>query len=134
MLTEAITFDRFEIGQLVMRLQGFCRHCANYDDCNPFTSGCPVGIARDLLSQYLKDQQQVVKEFPLEQIPSYQFLHASHNELIKEIFELIPPLCKRCMFHVERCFMNVVYALLEMAVFGQNVKPLTRRPGDTVQQ
>ena len=57
---QRVSFDRPEIGQVMMKLQQFCFSCPQFSSCKPFRTACAVGRARTVLSDYLTSSAQYV--------------------------------------------------------------------------
>lgn len=124
------TFDRFEVGQIVIRLQAFCDCCPRAGRCAPFRTSCAVGRARTCLTDYLATARRIVQEFDFANHGSTPAPPCDRRDELEATFAIIPGLCNRCMFHAELCFLNVVHALIEGALAVADRKPPATRPID----
>jgi|GEM_PF-5359315 len=127
-----IQFNRQEIGRLTMQLQSYCRSCAHGREgfyCS-INAACPVGISRKVLANYLADSQPLLKDFDFHKIPRKPADVAFDVEKMNKTILTVHDLCNLCMFHADKCFINIVYALLESALEVPKPKSPAVKPGE----
>jgi hypothetical protein len=131
MSAENREFNSGDIGRALFDFQSICMGCPRRNNaliCNDFMK-CPVGYARYILNQYNKNSEKVVQTFIPQNIPA-NITEKLDQEKLKNILLTIQGLCNRCMFHVEKCFLNIAFAAVETALNKPQRKPLSARPGD----
>jgi hypothetical protein len=125
-------FDRREIGKLTLKLQGLCLSCPHKGDgtqCS-FAFSCPIGASRKILADYIKNGEHLIRDY------DFQLARTSPRgvdfdpEVMRSLLGTVHQMCNRCMFHGEKCFLNVVYDLLETAMHVNPKKAPKVRPGD----
>ena len=127
-MTHPISFNAKELGQLVIRLQRVCSKCAESHSCHD-RKACPVELARNAIGQYLYSGQQVDRSVNLAKLPHKPLGAAYEEQQLSEALAAVPLLCNRCMFHVDNCFLNVLYTCLELAL-GRTPKDAAQRPAE----
>ncbi|HEY3445989.1 MAG TPA: hypothetical protein VGK67_06460 [Myxococcales bacterium] len=127
-MTQPISFNAKELGQLVIRLQRVCAKCAEAHPC-PGREACPVEIARNSIGQYLFSGQQVDRAANLAKLPRKPVGATYDEQQLADALASVPTLCNRCMFHVDSCFLNVLYTCLELAL-GRTPKEPGQRPAE----
>ena len=132
MAEDALTFNKQEIGRLLLNLQSICHHCARLDQeliCS-IAEQCPVGVGRRMLSHYNQTGIQVIKDFDFYRLPWVPDGATMDRDKLEAIYATVHDLCNKCMFHSERCFMNIVYMLIEISLDKQTRKHPSVKPGD----
>ena len=124
-------FSRDDLGRLSLRLQHVCYGCPALTgsvSC-PQAARCPVGMASRVIGTFLRTGAQVVTDDVPQglQLPPGARIRADDA---MEVLRSTERLCNRCMFHVNRCFLNVVHGLMEAALDLPNRKPPGKRPAD----
>lgn len=131
-MSAPVSFNARELGRLAVGLQRVCSNCARaFPQCGAENRPCPVGTARDAIGAYLFSSQQVNKKADLTALPRKPPEATFDEKELREVLAALPPLCNRCMFHVENCFLNVVYTCLELALQLRG-KPPGQRPAEEV--
>jgi hypothetical protein len=133
MPTKMPLFNKDEIGNIFsLRLQRTCFSCPKKQGISkcPIADNCPVGIARKILGLYLFNEEQVVTFIDPAMLPDNQPGAVYINEDLAGIFSEVHDLCKSCMFHTEKCFVNVMYMLIEIALNKQPRKASGTKPSE----
>jgi hypothetical protein len=122
-------FSKVELGQVASLLQRVCRECPRRAlACS--ADQCPIASARGAIGRHLCSERQLELEIDPTRFPVVPADAVITTALVEEAASSVHALCNRCMFHLERCFMNVLYALLEGALPARPPRPLNVRPGD----
>lgn len=134
MISDSANFDSAEIGKLVIKLQRVCAGCSQHGASMRCVESavCPVGLSRKMLGEYLQRNEQIITYFDFNR--SYAKPRSAEFDVkaIREIFIVVHDLCNKCMFHSDKCFLNVVYSLLEEAIGKTPKKPASLKPGDDI--
>lgn len=129
MMEQGPIFDKNSIGRITIKLQQLCITCGSHGNCEK-EEDCPILLAKKIMSDYIQNQEQVLKDINLDKLPKKdESLQVDHNK-VNEIFEIVRSLCNKCMFHVDKCFINVVYTLLEDVVGIEPKKSYSTKPSD----
>jgi hypothetical protein len=133
MLTDTPSWSKSEIGGVLVNLRAVCYSCSKNPDHNlscEIAKDCSIGVARTVLLDFVSTNEQVLKDFDVAVIPNPGAI-TFDKRMIEESFEVIHNLCQRCMFHADRCFLNITYRMLEAVLGRSPLKKLNVRPGDT---
>lgn len=125
-------FNARELGALVGRLQRACTLCSRHGTgcaVGGDASHCPVERARAVVGRYLFSGVQAEPGASPDTLPQRPPDAILDRLLLEEVLAHVPTLCRRCLFHSPRCFMNVLYRSVELAL-DRTPKPLDVRPGD----
>jgi hypothetical protein len=133
MTTKMPLFNKEEIGNIFsLRLQRTCYSCPKkqgFEKC-PELENCSIGVARKILGLYLFNEQQVVTFINPEALPGNPEGSVYKKDDLAGIFTEVHGLCKSCMFHTEKCFVNVMYMLLETALDKKPRKVSGTKPSE----
>ena len=132
MAENAAMFNHQEIGKLIIKLQQACSGCSKKGTaahCDAVSS-CPVGISRKIMGQYLNDEHQVIKDFDLNKLPSMPAGAEFDKAKLNEIFRSMHDLCNKCMFHADKCFLNICYTMMEIALDKPDRKSFSEKPSE----
>lgn len=123
-----VSFSVEALSRLTMRLQSLCAGCALRSACPK--ASCPIALSRNLIGDYLIDKRQVLQAASVDSLPRRPAgVTVSEPELVA-ILGAVHDLCKMCMFHTERCFLNVLYAQIERMLGRAALKSPNKRPGE----
>ena len=128
MLENTPSFDSKDIGSLAIRFQRVCKTCTSHKAC--LKEKCPISHCRNYLANYMRFKNQILKDVDPEKLPPRPG-HLGFNEAkLEEIYFIVHKLCNRCMFHADKCFMNIIYWNVETMLGIKQRKPTSKRPGD----
>lgn len=124
------TFDRVELGQLLIRLQSVCVPCmrSRGEGICSLESACPMGVSRSLLMAYMYEDIRIHKGVDPSSLASMPKGLDINRSPLNQVAERIPILCNRCMFHADKCFLNLIYLMLDIALKNDPPKQLSIRP------
>ena len=128
MLDMGPTFNNKDLGALAIRFQGVCKTCSKREACSK--DDCPVKLCRNYLGNYLRFKTQILKDVVLEDLPTKPKDIEFDEGKLMEIYKIVHELCNRCMFHADKCFMNIIYWNVETMLCKKHRKPISKRPGD----
>jgi hypothetical protein len=120
-------------GKLTLQLQRFCIDCHRHKSSGRACDAaaiCPVGMARKAMTTYLRTENQVIENFEFRDLPTMPAESNLERTSLAEFLLSVHDLCNHCMFHADKCFMNIVYALIESALELEKRKPVSAKPGD----
>jgi hypothetical protein len=121
-------FNKEELGNLTIRFISICSTCSRKDNCPELD--CPVKLARSYIVRYLQKDEQVLKDVDVSILRSKPEGAVIDKIKMNELLNIIHQLCNKCMFHVEKCFINLVYTLIETMLEKNPKKQLSKRPSD----
>lgn len=129
MSTSAPVFGRVALGQIASKLHRVCRACPHAE--GPCVQGerCPVSLARESIGRNLFSGAQIDPTLDPAALPGKPPGAVFDQLLLEEALTSVGPICNTCMFHTERCFLNMLHALLEVALERPERKPFSRKPG-----
>lgn len=129
MTGELPSFDRTEMGSITIQLQSACVSCSLFRQCSQ-SSDCPVRLASHLIGGYLSRGDQIVADYS--ELLSRAKMPAAANldpARLESTLEQVAALCNKCMFHVDPCFLNLLFRMIEEGLLRDPQKPLSTAPG-----
>lgn len=119
-------FSKLELGQVASSLQQVCRKCPKGSlGCEAAT--CPIAAARSVIGRYLFSEGALAPGWKAIPVPGDAVVDM---ERVSESADRVKALCNKCMFHIEHCMLNVLYAHLEVVLGRAGRRPMSQRPAE----
>lgn len=122
-------FGRLELGQIASKLGRVCRSCPLAEPKCDQTERCPVSLARESIGRHLFSGAQIDGTLDPDALPGRPPHAVFDRALLEEALAAVGSVCNTCMFHADRCFLNMIHALLEVSLEVPERKPFARKPG-----